>query len=262
MDNKKDTEYKTGGDETGESFDYFVFLIQKTEKLSSAVYLVTSLVSDMEPIKWAMRERSVALLSDISVAERAPLSDRMELFESLEEGAREMSSLLSIARAGRIVSSMNADILIAGFTSLREAISQGTTIPTSAETIVSELLKGDTRSLLGQPDLYKGQKDSNTVSHGRNINHSASAYKRTEDSSRGHFHTQKYPTQSLGKMKAERRKVIVDFIKKRKEVTIKDVLQVVSGCSEKTIQRELITLVKDNVLKKEGERRWSRYSLK
>ena len=126
------------------------FCLERAEKLSSAVYLVTNLVSDMEPIKWVMREKSLLLLSDMSAAEHAPLSDGMELLEIAEEAARELSSLIAIARAGQIISPMNADMLIASFLSLRDAIRRGTGISTSAETIVSELLKGRRGPLLGE----------------------------------------------------------------------------------------------------------------
>jgi hypothetical protein len=42
---------------------------------------------------------------------------------------------------------------------------------------------------------------------------------------------------------------------------IKDVSPLVTGCSEKTIQRELSAMVRSGILKKVGEKRWSRYSL-
>jgi hypothetical protein len=61
--------------------------------------------------------------------------------------------------------------------------------------------------------------------------------------------------------KNDRQKVIVDTIKEKGELSIKDLTDVIHGCSEKTIQRELISLVSDGVLSKTGERRWSRYSL-
>lgn len=54
---------------------------------------------------------------------------------------------------------------------------------------------------------------------------------------------------------------ILSFIRENKAVAIKDILSHIHNCSEKTIQRELNDLVKDGVLKKEGERRWSKYSL-
>ena len=34
------------------------------------------------------------------------------------------------------------------------------------------------------------------------------------------------------------------------------------SCSEKTLQRELVSMVKDDVLNKTGEKRWSRYFMK
>jgi hypothetical protein len=43
---------------------------------------------------------------------------------------------------------------------------------------------------------------------------------------------------------------------------MKDFVKVIPECSEKTIQRELLDLVGKGVLKKEGERRWSTYSLR
>jgi hypothetical protein len=55
---------------------------------------------------------------------------------------------------------------------------------------------------------------------------------------------------------------ILSLLKKNKELGIKDFVSAISDCSEKTIQRELASLVLKGVVKKEGEKRWSRYSLK
>jgi predicted HTH transcriptional regulator len=59
--------------------------------------------------------------------------------------------------------------------------------------------------------------------------------------------------------KNDRRENILKLIKEKKEVTIKDISGSISDCSEKTIQRELISLLKDKVIQKTGEKRWSRY---
>ncbi|MCR4330406.1 MAG: hypothetical protein NUV49_00790, partial [Patescibacteria group bacterium] len=61
--------------------------------------------------------------------------------------------------------------------------------------------------------------------------------------------------------KIDRKNVILRLAKEKGNINVKDVITVIPGLSEKTIQRELIALVKSNVLKKEGEKRWSRYSL-
>jgi predicted HTH transcriptional regulator len=61
--------------------------------------------------------------------------------------------------------------------------------------------------------------------------------------------------------KLQRQEVIISTLKNQSNLTIKDFSKVIKDCSEKTIQRELIDLVNRGVVKKDGERRWSRYSL-
>lgn len=58
-----------------------------------------------------------------------------------------------------------------------------------------------------------------------------------------------------------RRERILSIIKDSGDATIKDIARVITDCSEKTIQRELISLIKDNVIARDGERRWSKYRL-
>ena len=52
---------------------------------------------------------------------------------------------------------------------------------------------------------------------------------------------------------------ILSFIKKKGDASIRDIAAVIKDCSEKTIQRELNALIEGGLLRREGERRWSRY---
>ena len=61
--------------------------------------------------------------------------------------------------------------------------------------------------------------------------------------------------------KDKRQSAIIDFIKKNGGANVRDLMAVVKGCSEKTIQRELALLIARGTLKREGERRWSKYLL-
>ena len=61
--------------------------------------------------------------------------------------------------------------------------------------------------------------------------------------------------------KGSRKAAILDFIKDNSNSSIKDIVPNIIGCSEKTIQRELIDLINEGKIRKIGERRWSRYSL-
>ena len=60
---------------------------------------------------------------------------------------------------------------------------------------------------------------------------------------------------------ADRRERIKTIIVAKGEATIKDISEIVSDVSEKTIQRELQSMIEDNIVKRQGERRWSKYSL-
>ena len=57
----------------------------------------------------------------------------------------------------------------------------------------------------------------------------------------------------------DRMSLILDFIKKQKSPSIKDIMSIVKDCSEKTIQRELGILIEQGLVKRVGERRWSHY---
>lgn len=58
-----------------------------------------------------------------------------------------------------------------------------------------------------------------------------------------------------------RRNTILELLQDKSFVTVKDVIDAIEGCSSKTLQRELLSLVNEGILIKKGERRWSTYSL-
>ena len=59
----------------------------------------------------------------------------------------------------------------------------------------------------------------------------------------------------------ERQKVIMDRIRKSGQARISDFYASFAGVSSKTIQRDLQNLINKEMLKKEGEKRWTVYSL-
>ena len=59
----------------------------------------------------------------------------------------------------------------------------------------------------------------------------------------------------------ERRDIILSLLKNNEKISVKDVSMRLPHYSEKTLQRELLKMVDESILQKEGERRWSKYSL-
>lgn len=58
---------------------------------------------------------------------------------------------------------------------------------------------------------------------------------------------------------SERAERILDYIRRQGSVSIKEIATTIKGCSEKTIQRELISLIQAGLVRRVGERRWSHY---
>jgi len=271
MDTKKDTTYSNStaltDANTVHEFHYFAFVLKRTEKLSSALYMVTSLISDTEPLKWKLRTDSVSLMSDMTSSRSRAISERTQLLSKTLDVIPAIVSFLEIARAGGLVSDMNADILVREYTALIDFIREKTIKGEAEEFVLNIFQEKESFEQISGGD-YKGHKGQGNVfynKHGLNHKHNGSPFLQGSAAPSSLKDNNKKTNPVSGSTvvadKKERRKTILELIKKKKEVTIKDISSVISDCSEKTIQRELIALVKDNVLKKEGERRWSKYSL-
>ena len=66
-------------------------------------------------------------------------------------------------------------------------------------------------------------------------------------------------TKGQNKGQSERMSLILELVRKKKSLSIKEIAAVIKGCSEKTIQRELALLIGQGLVRKVGERRWSLY---
>jgi hypothetical protein len=255
------------------------FLRKKAEKLATATYLVTGFLSDSEPLKWQIRECALGVLADVVSVANPPMSEMSHRIKSLSAGIGRITSLFEIASAAGFVSGMNLAVLKEEYRSLAEVIEnrkignpEGGYVfsreffesrePESNVPLMSE------KEMFRADDLHKGhsKKDTEIISQERK----ESSPEKPEEK---HFAPMSQDSLSdtsvknIPPKKAEkssRRDTIIGLIKDkgdRAEVSIKDVVGHFPDCGEKTIQRELITLVEEGVLKKTGERRWSRYSI-
>ncbi len=59
----------------------------------------------------------------------------------------------------------------------------------------------------------------------------------------------------------DRRTRIRTIVEAKGEASIKDISEIITDCSEKTVQREINTMIADNIIQRHGERRWSKYSI-
>lgn len=214
-----------------------VFIYKKAERLAKAIHLIAP--AFVESI--ALRDRIDAIaLGLVDAALLPPIAARSALSRELLT----LSSVLSIARTGGFLSSMNAELIIheahvllqevAVYEEPRIFLDEAPTLATLAK----ETLKKDT------------VRDTPVMPRVHSI--------KTQISRKGHV---KDTDEGVGTHIKDRRDTILSVIKNKRKASIKDISTLIRGVSEKTIQRELMALIMAGIVLKEGERRWSTYSL-
>ena len=222
----------------------FSYPYRKTERIVTALYMVTDFLSDNEPIKLQVRNKSTLLLPLMIDLKHKHKLLREQTVENFKLALLEISSLLETSVFVGYISEMNYHLLKKEFIYLVEMVTplkndlHDFSLPSSLFNVGAALpaqkklpteSKNDTKIL---KDISKGQtiKDSSIFS-------------------------------IIAKKRTNRRETILNLVKMKNVINVKDVSEVIKNCSEKTLQRELLGLAKRGVLKKEGERRWSKYSL-
>lgn len=231
-----------------------LFHFRKTERIVAALYLITSILSDSEPIKYEIRGLGTELIREV-LSFRILVQDEKKTREISTRVAR-LLSLLDLAHISDLLPLAHLTSLKRELVVFIEAIEkrgssglvalQSSVIPESFfdSPLPANAHKGQSMSfkdvLNDRKEIQKKSvfyDDLNTTSH------------------KGHF--------SRSRAIQDGRKVrITALLREKGNVSIRDISEVIRDCSTKSIQRLLSELVKGGVLKTEGEKRWTRYILK
>lgn len=227
----------------------FIFVYKKTEKLASAVYMVTSLFSESEPMKGTLRKKVSDLVSFMVDFKESNDGGQQDVLYHTRIKVLEIVSFLEISFRGGLISEMNFNVLKQEFINLLELLN---TSPSSRSGFHSPISKTFFADEVDQEHLKNtlDQRNYHIISHQNQIG------KIVIDEQRA----RSMPFKKDFK-KSNRQTIILDLLKKKKELTIKDIAEVIKNCSQKTIQRELNSFISVGVLKRTGVRRWSKYSL-
>lgn len=206
-----------GTEKDKEIKDSRTVVLAKIQKLTSALYLVTNFLSDSDPLKWKLRDKSLVILSQ---------TNESGLFDSAIDSIGQLVSLIDVALIMPGVSQMNFSLLKKEFEDVRQ-----------------KMLGVDSILEVGQVRPWESETRSLTPG-----NSSESKLKASSSN------LKPVPNNS-------RRETILKFIKEHGWSPIKDIAQTMPEVSAKTVQRELAEMVQSGTLRKEGDRRWSRYHL-
>jgi len=231
----------------------YLFVSKKTEKVVAALYLITNLISDSEPIKFQIRKASLGLVSDTMSLKKSATTESKKIIVGLMVTVSEVISLLKVAFISEHVSSMNFSVMQRELSILIDSLQNlhGDAVGNNAM-----ILSQDFFNVPAPVVTHQAAPVNFPISH----NFSHKGHYRTSVGIKDNQidHTAK---DNLKDMKNDRRESVIKLLRLGKPMGIKDFAREIKGCSEKTIQRELLAMVESGVLKKTGERRWSLYSL-
>lgn len=230
----------------------FVFLYKKTERISAALYMVTGLIDKEEPLRLYIRQKAASLI-DILLSFREDKEDLDVKKSQMYSVSADLISQLNVASVSGMISRMNASVISKELNLLSEKIEKMSS-DESANPVFSKTFF----------DISEDQKTAKSPAyqHSSVRNFSVSTEK-TGDSHLSNSNSEdiaKRTKPAVRDKKNRRQRQILKLIKEKGEISVKDATQAVSGYSEKTLQRELSALVEEGVLKKEGKRRWTKYS--
>lgn len=228
----------------------------KTNKLITALFMVTDIMDKDEPLRHKLREIGTEILTDVySNSNRVVLR------------VNEILSFLDIAGTLGMISDMNKNILSKEFSLLKNSFGQIDAL--WLENFIGEDVIGQEEQVpkIASYQTRLGVQKASTLMKAlsdMNVSHKSENIK-----SNSHIRNEGFDL-----VKKERREEILSIIRSNKNSgiengsTITDIKNgaklsskghLIINTSEKTLQRELVSMVKDNILKKSGEKRWSRY---
>lgn len=224
-----------------------VYIYKKAERLAKAIHLIAPAFRHSPSLHDRVNRVSVALV-DAAILPPASAKD------ALSRELLALSSVLSIARSSGLLSPMNADLIgreahllleeVAGYEEPRVSLPESVTLaelaraasPSMSATRVSVMKETDATRPVGRISP-KGQD-------------------------KGHIKDTVQKTQVSAEPKRnDRREAILSILRAKGPSYIKDISTAIRDVSEKTIQRELQTLVSEGVITRTGERRWTTYAL-
>lgn len=251
----------------------------KVNKLITALYIVTDILDSEEPLRGKLRTSGAELLSDIYLL-RTTRSNSVSY--RVIGNILKTISFLDIASTVGILSSMNCGILRSEFVALKDSVNQALEnyAVLSGEVNLSNFFnteekqsetKTENRSSFSITKPYIPEVKKTVESTRIGVQKGSTLLKAITDKvvdksselPRKDTHIKK---EVFNVLKQDRRDVILNIIKERKDgASITDIHNASYGplkdIGEKTLQRELVAMVAEGVLKKTGSKRWSRYSV-
>ncbi|MBY0309628.1 hypothetical protein K2Q16_00555 [Patescibacteria group bacterium] len=225
------------------SNEYYNSVFKKTERLISVMFYVLSYVEDTPRSKVhvdKLTERGMALyetaLSSLSWTEPSA-AERLEV---LQQSVVALEGALRIAAGARVLTDELLAVLLESTDTITRYIKHHYFESTTTRQPAADIGRADRPAAVVRPIARSPRVQTRVAIPAGDISSDAHlVYSQLTD-------------------RGERIKTVLEA---KPEATIKDIAEIITDVSEKTIQRELTSLIEKGQVIRQGERRWSKYSV-
>ncbi len=231
---------------------------QKLGKIAAAIHLVADVMDQDSPLAKDLHAKSLVNIS-ICYSHIGKLNLRADDVMSIVMSIDEVVALVDIGSISRSISKMNADIITGEFTKVREVIIDiVTTIKKTEQSFVLSqyaVTQPIIQDEVINDSLFEQKlKDYQSKRHQNDIKTTLISQNDNPKDSSGTKTTAINDIPRVG-----RQKDILTLIKSNNATTLATLKTKILNCSEKTLQRELATLIEMGLVRKEGDKRWATY---
>lgn len=212
--------------------DIYSYVTDRIQKLTAALYRVTDLLSDKEPLKWTLRDKALNLYDDLVSVKNT--KDKDSLLDNSLKNFVQIIKSLELVSAGVCVSNLNFEILKREYLFLKNFVEGKKTDIIYDSKMLSEL--------------------SSTPDFDERIHRRLPEKSQVKPSESEAAFPEVNPQSRKGK--------VLDFLKNGPAKSVNEIAVIFNGeTSEKSIQRDLLDLVKMGKISAIGDKRWRKYEI-
>ncbi len=248
----------------------FMSVSKKSEKITTAMYMVTDLIPQNDPIRQKLRDLSVRTLSETRALSYAITGDIYFHLSRIISMSWEMVSLMEVSVVVGFISDMNYGYLKNALIDFISDLRNRQRIESFKNIEDMKFGEGEAASIVLKSDFFKvTENDLKRTKEETSIPKQEEALiikDKTENDYKGQ-NKMSFIKKTIIKDKSsilspkikDRKQKILSLILEKKDISINDIISSFPEYSQKTIQRDLISLTQESKIKKVGDKRWSRY---
>ncbi|MEK7480768.1 MAG: hypothetical protein AAB604_01550, partial [Patescibacteria group bacterium] len=222
-------------------------------RINEALYRVTDLFADQEPVKWTLRKKAMEAFDLFS--EDSPLlllAARMKKREAFAGVLHQLLDLLEFASHNTFISRVNFEVLSREYRAFLQ------------ETHATQSATYQEENLFGDLSLFSHQEESQNPPKISSLASPQGGSPLLQKQKKNDIYKKETSPQVGAELTTEeRRNHILSFMNQKEGgITMQELSKIFKGALHlRTLQRDLTELITQGKVKTEGERRWRRYSV-